>query len=28
VKVELNFASSEAKGRKAAIMASEMTAPN
>ena len=28
VKVELNFAASEAKGRKATVMASEMTAPN
>jgi len=28
VKVELNFAAAEAKGRKADIMASEMTAPN
>jgi catechol 2,3-dioxygenase-like lactoylglutathione lyase family enzyme len=28
VKVELNFAAEEAKGRKADIMASEMTAPN
>jgi catechol 2,3-dioxygenase-like lactoylglutathione lyase family enzyme len=28
VKVELNFAAAEAKGRKAEIMASEMSAPN
>ena len=28
VKVELNFAASEAKGRKVGVMASEMTAPN
>lgn len=28
VKIELNFAAAEGKGRKAAVMASEMTAPN